>query len=804
MGKAEDGMGGTKAILPVKEGNNLIFKGVVLEDGNLKDGYWNITEKDPQNFANDPMAFMLSMNAFYQGKGWRSHKDYIGPPYYYEGFTEEIRHRVLTSSRVQKCIRNLAAQQLQSMTKMSKASQDPKEAKQAAKAQRRKEQALLNELNAAAKDIAVKCFSHMESLRTLRFFAFTINNILVRLYHQGIHIRESDFNELKQVALECARSKRSLILLPSHKSHIDYLVVSYVFFRLGLQIPHIAAGDNLDMPIVGSLLRTSGAFFIRRQWGDDQLYKGVLEEYINVLLSEGYNIEAFVEGTRSRTGKLLPPKLGILKIVVDAVLNETAKDAMIVPISIGYDKVIETETYVNELLGRPKEKESIWALMTQSRLLQLKWGRVDLRVHKPYSLRDWIDEQISRRTSTEKVFDPVRSFNDKAVLIKSIGYRILADINSVSVIMPTALVGTVLLTLRGRGVGRSELIRRVTWLREQILNNGGNVAEFYGMPISDVVDRSVAIMKDLVGQRLSTEVIEPTFYALKRFELSLYRNSVLHLFIEEAIISIALYTVVKKGGLKESQRLTRQELLDLVFFLSSLLKQEFIFRPGTVEDNTDKAIGRLVANDVIEIGQDGSIGLTEAERIRGRENFDFYCFLLWPFVETYWLAAVSVFTIAPQTDTDQGPAENVLKVEEKVFTERIQVLGKTLYYQGDLSYLEAVNKETLKNAFIRLEQQGIISAEKDASVKSLLITLNSAYVPFRQNGAIVPDGKLWRLVERVSVFRREGKNRRDNATVSLRVLRQADVIGQMNLESLTKMQKKGSLLEESKSTLAKL
>lgn len=130
------------------------------------------------------------------------------------------------------------------------------------------------------------------------------------MYHQGIHIKESEFLELRRVAEYCAEKKYSMVILPCHKSHIDYLVISYIFFRMGLALPHIAAGDNLDMPVVGKALKGAGAFFIRRSWADDQLYTSIVQEYVQELLEGGYNIECFIEGTRSRTGKLLPPKLG--------------------------------------------------------------------------------------------------------------------------------------------------------------------------------------------------------------------------------------------------------------------------------------------------------------------------------------------------------------------------------------------------------------------------------------------------------------------------------------------------------------
>jgi glycerol-3-phosphate O-acyltransferase len=142
-------------------------------------------------------------------------------------------------------------------------------------------------------------------------------------------------------------------------------VISYIFYRLGIALPHIAAGDNLNIPIVGWLLQHGGAFYIRRKFGEDPLYQDIVREYIESLLKRGHNIEMFIEGTRSRVGmrifvleetqyilgKLLQPKFGLLKHITEAVLTGQVEDAILVPMSIDYDKVIETETYVSELLG---------------------------------------------------------------------------------------------------------------------------------------------------------------------------------------------------------------------------------------------------------------------------------------------------------------------------------------------------------------------------------------------------------------------------------------------------------------------
>jgi glycerol-3-phosphate O-acyltransferase len=158
---------------------------------------------------------------------------------------------------------------------------------------------------------------------------------------------------------------------------------------------------------------------------------------------------------------------------------------------------------------------------------------------------------------------------DKGRLLRSLGYRVLSDINDVSVMMPTALVGTVLLTLRGRGVGKAELVRRVEWLCDRVRAKGGRVAHFYRYPTEVVVDRAL----DVLGPKIVGEVaglVEPTYYAVDRFQLSFYRNMTIHLFITEALVSAAMYTRVKQGGGPSHQRISFGDLLQHVTFLSQV------------------------------------------------------------------------------------------------------------------------------------------------------------------------------------------------------------------------------------------
>lgn len=396
--------------------------------------------------------------------------------------------------------------------------------------------------------------------------------------------------------------------------------------------------------------------YIRRSFGDDQLYTTLVQAYIDVMLQGGYNLECFIEGGRSRTGKLLPPKFGILNFVLDSLLSGRVEDAIVCPVSTQYDKVIETEGYVSELLGVPKKKENLADFLSGgSSVLSLRLGRVDVRFHEPWSLRGFVNDQITRHSKMPSVINvnwrDTKNQYVRQKLLRSLGYKVLADINAVSVVMPTALIGTVLLTLRGRGVGRAELVRRVEWLTARVRAKGGRVAHFGNAPLSDVIERGLGVLgKDLVG--VVEGLAEPTYYAVDRFQLSFYRNMTIHLFISEALVAAALYMRVKQGGGPAIQDISYMDLHDQVFFLSSLFRGEFIYSGEGLVVNLERTLLGLEADNVILIERDEmrnitKVGLSAAERAAGRENYDFYCFLIWPFIEASWLAAVSLMGLSP-------------------------------------------------------------------------------------------------------------------------------------------------------------
>ena len=179
-----------------------------------------------------------------------------------------------------------------------------------------------------------------------------------------------------------------IVYLPCHRSHMDYLIIGFSIYQLGLTPPHTAAGINLNFWPVGYFLRKGGAFFIRRSFVNNRLYKSVFNEYLSFLLSEGFSLKFYIEGQRSRTGKLLKPKGGMLSMIVNQAKAKPTKKTLLVPIYMGYDKLIEEETYLKELSGKKKQTESFSQLLKARKLLQKRAGKAYLNFGEPIYLQD--------------------------------------------------------------------------------------------------------------------------------------------------------------------------------------------------------------------------------------------------------------------------------------------------------------------------------------------------------------------------------------------------------------------------------
>ena len=349
-----------------------------------------------------------------------------------------------------------------------------------------------------------------------------------RLY-DGVTFNHAE--TLREVAQD-----REVVFVPCHRSHMDYLLLSYVIYKQGYAVPHIAAGINLNIPVVGRFLRKGGAFFIRRSFAGNALYTAVFMKYLAAIMARGHSIEYFVEGGRSRTGRLLQPKTGMISMTVRSHLRDPRRPVVFVPVYFGYERIVEAGTYVGELSGQAKRKESIGDLVRALRVLREKFGRVHVNVGEPILLDDVLQQQAGE-TGRAALDEEGRAPWVSAV-VDDLAQRIMRNINSAAAVTPINLLAVTLLAMPRQAMAERDLARQCELYlkllrmapydaRVTITDLDGAAVIAYGESMK-VLQRQTHKLGDLV--RISDEMAVLMTY---------YRNNVLHLFTLPSLVACA-------------------------------------------------------------------------------------------------------------------------------------------------------------------------------------------------------------------------------------------------------------------------
>lgn len=645
---------------------------------------------DHRRFRQSPAHFVREFHYMMSGEGYAKYNQYIGAKLFDRtpNWFEFIRKETLHQPRLVEYVKDLVENQLAREKEMGMI-------KTGKEIKARKKQCY-EQIRSILDDICVKALPKFTNVQGPRFSYFFISQVLPRGYRQGMHISRSQVARLKAKAKELAAKKQSLVMLPCHKSHCDYIALVYIFFRIGLAMPCTIAGDNLDIPLVNWFLRQVGATFIKRgNWKDDPLYTSFFQCLMNTYLQQGMNIQCFIEGTRSRTGKLLPPKYGMLKFITEAIYSGAVEDCWIVPVSTQYDKALEADSYATELMGKEKKGENLMSFLESRSLFKVNLGRIDIRIGEGFSLREFVDEHM-------------RANAPKSVILRTLAYKVLNDINTTSVIMPSALVGTVLLTTRQHGLSKEDLVFRVVKLIDRIVRRGGRIgtitkpeSELTDGEIHAMVDTAIDVLgSDLVTIEQGKTLLEPVCRANDEFKLSYYRNQVVHLFVAEALVCICLYQhYISHLSLEVDMGDLRQTLQ----FLSRTLSGEFVF------NNEDSLVGNLM--DTLEIlkeqmiltGYDDKKVYINPQEVRDDWMFThFYTYLVWPFIDGYWSVAMTL-QMMPQD----------VPVNLKKFYTIAQQIANTLYSEGALSHFEACNRQIIQSAVFQASSRNYVSLTKN-------------------------------------------------------------------------------------------
>ncbi len=426
----------------------------------------------------------------------------------------------------------------------------------------------------------------------VRSLSFVLAPVWNRIY-RGVLVHHLD--RLKQDA-----PGFEVIYVPSHRSHMDYLLLSYLLYTRGIVPPHIVAGINLNLPVIGAVLRKGGAFFIRRSIRGNALYSTVFREYMAQLMSGGYSIEYFIEGGRSRTGRLLRPQGGTLAMTVRAFLRQPTRPVLFQPVYIGYEKLMEGTSYLDELSGKPKEKESIWALLAGiPKVLRSNYGQVVVNFGEPIRLNDVLAEHAPEWTGQAVPEEEKPAW--LASTVDELAERIQVNINRAADVNPINLLALALLSTPKHAMGEADLLAQIV-LSKLLL------AE---LPYSDRVTVTPHAPAEIVAHGEEINVLTRTAHPLgdvlgvsgdNAVLLSYFRNNVLHLFTAAAWIACCF---------QHNRRMSLNGVLRLGRSVYPFLQEE-LFLPWS-EDEFAERLARtadvFVREGLLEWASDGEDGV---------------------------------------------------------------------------------------------------------------------------------------------------------------------------------------------------
>lgn len=489
--------------------------------------------------------------------------------------------------------------------------------------------------------------------------------------------------------LEQVADGNEIVYVPCHRSHMDYLLLSYAIYRQGYVPPHIAAGVNLNMPVVGRFLRKGGAFFIRRSFRGSALYTVVFMKYLATIMARGHSIEFFIEGGRSRTGRLLQPKTGMLSMTIRSYLREPVRPIVFVPVYFGYERVVEAATYVSELSGKPKEKESVFGMLKALRVVREKFGRVHVNLGEPIAL----DEVLARAAPDWRAqgFENDARAPWVAGVVDELAGRIMRHINSAAAVTPVNLLALTLLATPRQTMLREDLLRQIGLYlalltavpydrRVTVTTETPEAILAYGEAMK-MITRQAHRLGDLVHMSEESAVLS-----------AWYRNNVLHLFAMPSLIACAFVG---------NSLLRTEDIHRLVWRVYPYIAAELFIRwaEDEIRAVTDSLLAALAARGLVTATADGTAWRRAPSTTPEAVQLSFLAQATIQTVERYYLA-IAVLVNAGSGQITHGALE-----------ERCQLMAQRMTMLHGFNSPEFFDRSLFGDFLDRLRERGVIRVE---------------------------------------------------------------------------------------------
>lgn len=500
---------------------------------------------------------------------------------------------------------------------------------------------------------------------------------------EGLEVEEKDLLEVREVM-----KHKPVVFIPCHRSHLDYLVIPYVLFMQDMVTPHIAAGVNLAFWPVGGLLRRGGAFFIRRSFRGDPLYSLALKKYVEYLLAHRYNIKFFIEGTRSRSGKMLAPAYGMLKMVMETYLRNAIDDIALVPVSICYDEVPEQGSYTKELAGGQKEKESAGALIRSRKIAKRNFGKVYVHFARPLYAR----ELLAREESP--------AVDEVSLALQKAAFHISKSINDVTPVTPKSLVSTVLLSHRIDAISLEDLLRTSLLLADYVEASGHLLSVPRGEGLRRAIESTLRSLQKSGVVNISSSVPR-TFFCenKKRILLAYYKNNGVHCLVSPSITILAAFASLKDP---RDETLEIGALQEKAKALRDLLKFEFFFSPtGAFLDEMRRNLSFFLGEP---LGERREIPMSRLrERFEDWDDLSVFLRMSGDILEAY------------ATCLDYIQETSLKSMDAKAFPQKVLAYGEGKSQKGGIAFPESLSVQLYTNALLWLGNRNLVTVTKAES-----------------------------------------------------------------------------------------
>ncbi len=491
--------------------------------------------------------------------------------------------------------------------------------------------------------------------------------------------------------LEQVASDNEIIYVPCHRSHMDYLLLSYAIYQRGYAVPHIAAGLNLNLPIVGRLLRKGGAFFLRRSFRGNALYTVVFMQYLAAMMARGHSIEYFIEGGRSRTGRLLAPMTGMLSMTVRSYLRAPRRPLVFVPVYFGYERILEGNTYIGELLGKPKEKESIGRLLRSiGWIFRQRLGHVYVNLGEPIHLDQLLDEHGPGWRA--RAFDDLNRPPWVIGLVDDLALRIMRHINSAATVTPINLLALILLAMPRQAMLEADLLRQIETLlavlraipygeRVTVTDLSAPAMVEYGLALK-VITRETHRAGDIVS-------MSPEHAVLATY----YRNNVLHLFALPSLIACCFLSnsTMRTGDV---QRLAAR-------IYPYVAAELFLhYREQDLPDAIEKILAALASLELLDASSDGALWRRPPPTSSAAMQLSLLAQTTIQTIERYYLA------IALLVRAGSG------EITQKALEERCQAMAQRMTMLYGFNSPEFFDRTLFENFIDLLRARGVVTIDE--------------------------------------------------------------------------------------------